>query len=176
MTQQKVARGLKTMSVPKIWDLPFEIRSRVSEHAGRQRAMTADGHLFVVMHRVPEARTTRRHSVYLWRNRKGEWKFSERGAGVEGLSTIVDGYEETVERLEKMQDEANTPDQWYAVVEHAAPVLRAARNLFETLAEARTALESPADRGALQPACDRVSAAARSSELLHQDAKNAIEF
>jgi Mg2+ and Co2+ transporter CorA len=173
------------MSVPKIWDLPFEIRARVSEHSGRQRAITSDGHLMIVMHKVPEARTTRRESVYLWRNRKSEWKFSERGAGLSGLNNVAEGYEEVVQQLEKMQDDANSPEGWYAVVEQAAPLLRASRNLYDALIEARAILESPddpttsespEDRAIFQPACDRINGVFRAAELLHQDAKNAIDF
>ena len=39
--------------LPETWRVPQVFRSRLGEHAGRQRTMFADGHLLLVLHAPP---------------------------------------------------------------------------------------------------------------------------
>ena len=39
--------------LPYDWDVPEVFRKRLGEGAGRQRCMTADGHLLLVLHQPP---------------------------------------------------------------------------------------------------------------------------
>jgi hypothetical protein len=40
--------------VPPSWEVPPQFRERLGERVGRQRAMLADGHLLLVLHRPPK--------------------------------------------------------------------------------------------------------------------------
>ncbi len=53
------------MNLPSSWQLPEEIRQRFGlKSAGKQRAMLADGHLLLVLHRAPrKGETTRDKEV-----------------------------------------------------------------------------------------------------------------
>jgi len=41
--------------LPTSWDIPQSIRRRLGNRVGRQRSMSADGHLLLVMHAPPDA-------------------------------------------------------------------------------------------------------------------------
>ena len=53
--------------LPPNWDVPEEFRRRLGEKAGRQRAMLAEGHLLLVLHRPPQKNETERTGRALWR-------------------------------------------------------------------------------------------------------------
>jgi hypothetical protein len=44
-----LSRGGKEMGVPPNWEIPEEIKARLSNQLGRQRAMVADGHIVMVI-------------------------------------------------------------------------------------------------------------------------------
>ena len=54
------------------WQVPGVFRSRIGERAGRQRVMTADGHLLFILHKVPRAGTAERESALFWRSPLGD--------------------------------------------------------------------------------------------------------
>ena len=70
------------MNLP-MWDLPDEIKRRFGQRgAGRQRAMVADGHLLLVLHKAPQRGERERKAVFFWRKPDGEWKSSGKGEGL----------------------------------------------------------------------------------------------
>jgi len=65
--------------LPATWDLPAEFRARVGEKVGRQRAMVADDHLLLVLHRPPRGSENERVARFLWRKPDGSWQASDLG-------------------------------------------------------------------------------------------------
>ena len=164
------------MKLPAIWDLPQEIRHRVSKHQGRQRAMEAEGHILFILYRVPQPRTNERHVVYLWRKPDGTWEFSERGTGINALSGLLQEYEQVVEEMESRQESAKLPEHWYAIVERIGPVQRAIQQMYVTLQEARRTIPDLEQQAALQGPCDQASNLVRGCDQLLADAKISMDF
>ena len=72
--------------LPPTWDVPAEFRERLGEKVGRQRAMLADGHLLLVLHRPPKGNDPERTGRVFWRKPDGAWQSSDLGNGVAALS------------------------------------------------------------------------------------------
>jgi hypothetical protein len=71
------------MEVPPGWDMPREIRAQLGDRFGRQREIKADGHVFLVLYKVPASGISQRADVCFWRNPAGEW----RATGTIGAAT-----------------------------------------------------------------------------------------
>lgn len=176
---------------PKIWDLPFDIRRKLSGRGGRQRAIVADNHLMIVLHAVPEPKSNRGETVYFWRNRDHEWNFSERGGGFPALENVVQKYEDRVAELEESLSAAEDSRARFQVLDEITPVLRSARNLSDALHKAwelseQQAVENVINKAKhkddepqpsqLQNVCDHASEITRAAEILKSDAESAIQF
>jgi len=130
----------------------------------------------MVLHTVPQRHLPRQSGVYFWRNPAGEWSHSEQGAGFSALSQLINDYENLVVDLEAANDEAASTKQWFDILDSIGPVCRAARNLHETLVQAREATSNMEFRDQLQPLCDQASEIERSAELLQVDVQNSIHY
>lgn len=159
--------------LPTSWDIPQSIRRRLGNRVGRQRSMSADGHLLLVMHAPPDAKEHERHGRFFWRNPEGEWKSKELGNGIRAVNKHVEEYEDVVARLDRQEDEATTTDDYFEILEELTPVLRAVRNMHLVLQEARKAC--PDDHEVINLR-DRAYAIERSAELMFDGSKNALEF
>lgn len=160
-------------ALPPAWELPSEFRQRVGEKTGRQRAMLADDHLLLVLHRLPKKNETDRAGRFLWRKPDGNWQSSDLGPGPTALGKHLSEYAEVVERYDQLQDEAASVDDFSAIIEGLAPIHRTIRNLHAALQDAREKLPDERD---LINARDRAYELERSSELLIGDARNEIQF
>ena len=67
--------------LPPSWELPAEIRSRLGEKLGRQRAMSAAGHLLLILHAPPRADENERLGHVYWRKPDGTWQSTETSGG-----------------------------------------------------------------------------------------------
>ena len=61
------------MILPDHWNLPPSLRERIGREAGPQRMMLEEGHLLLVLHKLPKAGETQRHGIVFWRSPSGEW-------------------------------------------------------------------------------------------------------
>jgi len=161
---------------PRVWSLPIEIRRRLSGRVGRQRAITCEDHLLMVLHRVPNRTTPRQPGVYFWRAPSGEWSHSEQGAGFAALERLVQDYEETVLRSEQAHETAISTKDWFAILDEIGPVHRASRNLHDTLTQALEETGDVEQRAELQMLCDQANEIDRSAELLQTDVQNSIQY
>lgn len=164
------------MTAPKVWDLPSEIRRRLTDRSVRQRTLVAGEHVLMALHEAPKARTSDRKVAYFWKNAQGEWFFSGRGAGLAPLRMMIDAYEAAVEELEAVRNADPDTRGLYRILEHATPLLRAARNLFDALERARVAITDPSQRQPLERPADRMSDVIRAAELLRDDARHALDY
>ncbi|HEY2411557.1 MAG TPA: hypothetical protein VGI40_04915 [Pirellulaceae bacterium] len=159
--------------LPATWDLPAEFRARVGDKVGRQRAMVADDHLLLVLHRPPRANDDERVGRFLWRKPDGSWQSSDLGNGAAVLTRHLDEFTELVEQFGHEEDEAVSIAEYYGVLDGMTPVHRAIRNLHAALQDAREKI--PADRDLIN-ARDRAYELERSADLLISDVRNALQF
>ncbi len=159
--------------LPPAWDAPAEFRARLGDQAGRQRVMTAEGHVLVILHAPPKADAATREGRFFWRDPSGRWTPSGASPAQPGLGELLLEYEKAIDALQQSEDAAKTARDYFNLLNRLTPLARAARNLHETLQKAREAV--PDDRQLLLWR-DRAYALSRSAELLQEDAKNALDF
>jgi Mg2+ and Co2+ transporter CorA len=161
------------LRVPLDWQLPPAVARRLGERSGRQRAMSADGHLLLVLHEPPVPGNSQRAGRLFWRDPTGNWRSSSHGAGVQSLMGHLTEFAERVERLEKDLENADTAGEYYALLRAVAPLHRSARNLQATLQRARELV--PADTDLIN-ARDQSADIERALELIHNDASHGLDF
>jgi hypothetical protein len=159
--------------LPAVWQVPQEFRDRLGDRAGRQRAMAADGHLLLVLHRPPGPEDAERSGRFFWRKPDGVWSSNDLGSGINALNRHLNEYAEILEKLEAQDDAAANAGDYFQVLYHLSPIHRAARNMHQTLQEARKLF--PDDRDLIN--CrDRAYELERMSELLENDARQALNY
>src|SRR5688500_896814 len=100
------------MNFPHSWQLPEAIASRLGEHGGRERAMSADDHLLLVLHKVPKATTSDREGALFWRSPDGHWHSDDGRRGPVLVRDHLQTYEATMDRLEAQYDAAKTAQEY----------------------------------------------------------------
>jgi hypothetical protein len=160
-------------ALPPSWDLPREFRNRLGKQAGRQRAMLCNGHLLLVLHRVPGPEEVDREARFFWRKPDGTWSSNELGSGTQALDDHLDEYADAYARCDREEEAAATNQDRFAVLDALAPIHRATRHMHQTLQEARKMV--PDDRDLLIFR-DRAYEIERSVELLYNEARNSLDF
>jgi hypothetical protein len=164
----------KPAFIPKSWDLPESIRKRLGDAAGRQRLMDEDGHLLFILHQPPEPEDNElRKPVLIWGQPSGEWKSSPEGGGLAALDAHMESYRKSIHALDEAVEGAKTPRQFFDVMKHVNPLLRATRNLLAVMQEAR---EARPDERRLINLRDRAVDLERAIDLVASDAKDGMEF
>lgn len=161
------------IQLPKVWDVPETFRGRLGDRSGRQRAMMAEGHLLLVLHKAPRPDEDLRQAVFFWRQPDGEWLASEQGAGLAALDGHLAEYEKVIDHWETQESKAASASAYFDVLDSLAPVHRAVRNLHAVLQDARKRMES--DRNLINLR-DRAYDLERRAELLYSGAKNSLDF
>jgi hypothetical protein len=134
--------------------------------------MTAEGHLLIVLHKVPRLGNSERESVFFWRNPRGDWVATEGASGLGALHEHFEQWRKVVDQLEDQMQQPSSADNYFLVLQYTTPLLRTIRNTSHTLQSAR---EACPDREMLI-ARDEAGELERAIELLHTDAKNGMEF
>lgn len=160
--------------LPKTWAIPDPIRNRLGREAGPQRAMLEDGHLLVIVHRMPGAEERARVPVFFHRSPEGAWRGSDSKAqGPAALHEFLSAYEARINQLEDEEARASTAAGYHTLLEAAAPVLRAARGLHRAFQQAREMVKNDRD---LINFRDKAAGIERSAELLMQDAQFGLNY
>lgn len=161
--------------IPQNWALPEKIRTRLGTQAGRQRAMTHEGHLLLVLHDPPKADQVHRTASFFWRAPDGTWKGVGAVAkgGIGSLRGHVESFTAAAQALEDRVEAATRAAEYFAVLQEVAPLLRTARNMHRTLQEARESC--PEDRDLISIR-DQAYENERTLELIHGDARNGLDF
>jgi hypothetical protein len=166
-------RATSNPLVPPRWQVPKVFHERLGEKAGRQRSMFAEGHLLLVLHKLPAPGDPERHARLFWRHPDSTWSSSEGGAGLGDLNEHLDEYERAIDQLE-MQIQANpTADDYFAILNRSTPLLRAVRFLHLALQQAREAVQADRQLITLR---DDAGEMERTLELLHADALHGLQF
>lgn len=162
------------MKLPGAWGLPEAIKNRFGrKSSGKQRAMFADGHLLLVLHKVPQHGERERETVFFWRKPDGNWEYSGRGIGLPALKKHLEEYQEEAKKLSQKYEKAEIAADYFQILEDLVPIQRAAQNLHATLQDAREAV--PSDREIIDLR-DWAAEIDRNLELLHLDTQNALDF
>lgn len=163
---------MATDLIPPLWKVPQIFRDRMGEQVGRQRPMAADGHLLLVLHAPPRPSENQRHGRFFWRDPAGQWTSKDRGTGINALNKHLEEYEEVINKLDRLEEQATTSHEYFAILEQLSPVHRAATNLHNVLQAARK--ECP-DFRELINLRDRAYEIERTAELLLAEVKNALD-
>jgi hypothetical protein len=159
--------------LPADWEIPAKLRGRLGTSAGRQRVLLEDGHLILVLHAPPTADETERRGRFFWRDPGGNWRVAPKGEGIATLDQHLSEYEAAIERLEQAEDVARGARDYFELLDRASPMVRAARNMYEALQQAR---EKVSDDRRIIVARDHAYDVTRRADLLHEDARNGLEF
>lgn len=164
----------KPAFVPKSWDLPESIRKRLGDSPGRQRLMDEDGHLLFILHQPPEPEDNEvRKALLIWMQPSGEWKSTPESGGLAALDANLAAYRKNIHALDEAVDTAKTPREYFEVMRHVHPLLRATRNLLAVTQEAR---ESRPDERRLITLRDQAADLERAIDLVASDAKAGMDF
>jgi len=158
--------------LPDAWNIPQILRSRVRENVGRQRAMTAEGHLLLVLHEPPKPDELQRRGRYFWRAPDGTWQSNSMGPGITALKKHLGEYRDALEKLDRGEQRADLADDYFGLLRNIAPLHRAAHNLYNTLQQAREAVRDDAD---LIDCRDQAYQVHRESELLRSDIQSGLD-
>jgi hypothetical protein len=161
------------MLLPDEWKVPAIFRQRLGDRPGRQRAMFHDGHLLLVLHRLPAVGESQREGVLFWREPDGTWHNTGRGDGLAALRRHVESFAEAVDELERMYEQASDATGYYRVIGAVAPIHRSASHLHAALQSGRDLLGADREMISLR---DRAGEIERAAELLHADALNAANL
>lgn len=164
---------MKPSILPTLWQTPAIFRERLGERAGRQRTMSADGHLLIILHALPKPGDPDREAILFWRAPDGAWSSTGGGAAPAALDAMLGGFEAKADELEARLDTAKTARGFHDVLAETTPLVRTVRNQHAALQEAREAV--PGDRRILL-ARDRSGEVLRAVELLNQEAQNSMQY
>jgi hypothetical protein len=161
------------MTLPVSWNLPLEIKARFGQkRSGRQRAMAADGHLLLVLHKAPQHGMRDREGIFFWRRPNGHWEYSGRGSGLRRVIEHIEEYSLAEQKLAREYEQARGAKDYFRILEEVGPLHHAARNLHATLQVAREAI--PDDRDIIDMR-DWAYDLERTLELLQADTKHALD-
>ena len=159
--------------LPSTWKVPELFHARLGEQAGRQRMMSGEGHLLLILHKIPQPGNPDRESMLFWRDTAGAWKSTGGGSGLAELRGLLEDFTKYVDKLEDRLQGNATSKTYFEILQITGPLLRTVRNMHTALQQAREAF--PMDRNILI-ARDQAGEVERAVELLHADAKNGLEY
>ncbi|MBL9170159.1 MAG: hypothetical protein JNN07_20660 [Verrucomicrobiales bacterium] len=161
------------MLIPPTWTLPQAIQLRLGQTTyGRQRAIPADGHVLLVLHKPPSPAERSREGVLFWRNERGEWMANRGGAGPGSLKRHVQAFAELEKKLSTDYESAKDVQALFDVLEAVTPLARTASNLHAALQTARESLNNDPFLIEMRDLAYEVD---RNLDLLLQDVRNAIQ-
>ncbi|MEK0448776.1 MAG: hypothetical protein RL088_1044 [Verrucomicrobiota bacterium] len=159
--------------IPSRWQVPAIFEQRLGEKPGRQRLMFEEGHLLLILHKIPVPGAEERDARIFWRNPQGEWQSSDGGAGIADFKSHISEYDRAADELDALLRSETTAQNYFNVLRRLTPLMRASRHLAGVLQQAREAVR--ADRNILL-ARDEMVEVDRHCELLHSEAVNGMQF
>lgn len=162
------------MKLPALWKLPKEIKERLGQkRSGKQRAMLADGHLLLILHKVPVHDKDEREGVFFWRKPLGFWESTRKGKGLVGLREHVEEYCLAEDKYSDEFEKADSAEEYFRILQEVAPLHHASVSLYTALQAAREGVPLDPDIIDLR---DQVYDLQRTLELLYTDIKNALDY
>ena len=163
----------RSVTIPNDWQIPPSISARVAEIPGAQHAIEGDGHLILILHKLPTAASAARELRMFWRTPDGTWSSDELGADINALQQHLAEFNACVLKLEANENNASSADEYFLIRRQITPIHRAAHNMSAAISRAYEMF--PDDRGLL--ACRNLAATVeRTSELLKEDVTYGLEY
>ena len=134
--------------------------------------MLESGHLLIILHALPKSGQDEREARVFWRSPDGTWKTNQ-GKGVKALSEHIAGYQAAIDALELQENQADSAEDYFEILEVATPILRAARNLHKAMQSARELLPDDPDLVSMRDDAYQVE---RAAELLQADIRNSFDL
>jgi len=161
------------ITIPENWDIPVAISDRVSDVLGTQRCLEAEGHLVLILHKLPDTDSTRRNLRLFWRSPDGTWTSNGMGTGIKALQEHVAEFNTRVVQLEKEEDRAVSAKDFFQIRREISPIYRTTRHMSVTIERAS---ELCADDRGLLICRNLASTVVRTAELLKEDATHSLEY
>ena len=162
------------MLLPKVWALPDVFRRRMGEDVGRQRLMQEEGQFLIILHHIPKAEDKgERKGAFFWIDAEDNWKSAPQSGGRSALRAHVDAYAARARELDVILEKTTCAEEVHEVIDQAAPMQRASRNMLEVLQNLRVALPNDAKVLTIR---DLAVGVERTMDLLVQDAKSSLDF
>ena len=160
-------------SIPSNWQVPDVFRRRLGDVAGRQRAMSAEGHLLLILHELPSLDSAERHLRLFWRAADGTWQSDCLGAGIAALQAHLTEYSKAVDYLDKLESEAFGSDAYFRIRHAITPLRRAAHNLHKALQEGRQAVPDDRELISCRNQADNIE---RAADLVYEDSEHGLQY
>ena len=161
------------ITIPENWDIPASISDRIVEVLGTQRCLEAEGHLILILHKIPTTDSARRDLRMFWRSPDGTWTSNGLGTGIRALQRHLTEYNERALQLEEKEDSATSAEDFLQIRREVSPIYRSAQHMSATITRAYEMC--PDDRGLL--ICRNLaSTVVRTAELLKEDATHGLDF
>lgn len=161
-----------TLNLPAHFKLEPELLEHFSNRPGHQRCVEGRDELLLVLHEVPRPGIPERDAVFFWKRMGGRWH-QPGGTGLSELTDLLDRYAKAIDRNEEKLDKAVTAADIFGILRHSGPLARSTRNLALALEQALVAAH---DDREIRTCRDRARELERAAELLHGDARIALEF
>ena len=159
--------------VPEQWSLPEDIRNRLGDRAGRQRALHDGRNLLIIAHEPPAPGDPERRARLFWCRPDGSWDSSANGAGIGALHRHLDEFARRIDALEDRLHAADDADDYFQVLREGTPLHRTVRHLHLALQAAREAAKTDHDLIVVR---DRANDLERAGELLLSDAQYGLTY
>jgi len=160
-------------AIPSNWQVPDLFRRRLGDVAGRQRSMSAEGHLLLILHELPSEDSAERNLRLFWRAPDGTWQSDGLGPGIAALQAHLAEYSKAVDHLDQLEAEAYGSEGYFRVRHAITPLRRAAHNMHKALQSAREA--APDDRELIS--CrNQADTIERAAELVYEDAEHGLQY
>ena len=157
--------------LPEKWLIPASLQKRFGNKGiGKQRAMAADGHLLLVLHKLNDK--LENEAVLFWRNPQGEWQDSMRGKSIYNLRSLITVFIEKEEELSRSYDKAASPEDYFDLLEILVPMVRTVKNMANAMQQARELSDDPE----IIDFRDAAQELTQDLEILYTDTKNAMDF
>ena len=159
--------------IPHNWEVPKVFRDRFGARAGRQRVMSADGHMMVILHEVPRPNVDPTARLY-WRKPDGSWKSSGSGAtNINALRAHVDEMTVAIDELEARAARAVCAKDWFAIMHEVSPLHRTVLGQSATLQEARDLAKTDRELISIR---DTAQESERAVELITTHARAGLDY
>jgi Mg2+ and Co2+ transporter CorA len=130
-------------------------------------------HLLIVLHDPAAPGDNERNAQFFWRRPDGKWQSTRPEPGVRALEAQLDAYEEILDELDDLEDDAQSADEFLEIQQRLTPLLRAVRNLHEALQQARDLVKD--DRQLLHIR-DQAYALERKTDLMYNDLRHELNY
>jgi len=160
--------------IPHNWDVPKVFRDRFGARAGRQRVMSADGHLLLILHELPRPDGGEANARLYWRKPDGTWRSSSSSATTLGaLRAHLEEFVAAIDGLEARAANATRAKDWFSILHEVAPLNRTTLGMAATLQEARDLAKNDRDLISLR---DLAQENERAVELITTHARAGLDF